>query len=46
MLGRPIALGVLALALAALVLPMVQAWRSRRSNSAKTRSQARSAEGL
>jgi putative tricarboxylic transport membrane protein len=46
MLGRPIALCVLALALAALVLPMVQAWRSRRSNSANTRSQARSAEGL
>jgi putative tricarboxylic transport membrane protein len=46
MLGRPIALCVLALALAALVLPMVQAWRSRRSNSAHTRSQAPSAEGL
>jgi TctA family transporter len=46
MLGRPIALAVLALSFAALVLPLAQAWRSRRSNSANNRSQARSADGL
>jgi len=46
LLGRPIALGVLALALAALVLPMVQARRRRRSYNANNRSQARSADGL
>jgi putative tricarboxylic transport membrane protein len=46
MLGRPIALAVLALSFAALVVPLAQAWRSRRSNSANSRSQARSADGL
>jgi putative tricarboxylic transport membrane protein len=42
LLGRPIALAVLALSFAALVLPIAQAWRSRRSAS---RSRATSADG-
>jgi len=43
MLGRPIALAVLALSLVALVVPLVQAWLGRRSSS---RSQPHSADGL